>query len=286
MNEANGKDKFKAVWLSHSSMGDFLKCPRLYYLRNIYKDIRTNHKVAIASPPLSLGQVVHSVIESLSEIPVEERFSVSPLIEFEKEWKKISGIAGGFEDRKEEEELKVKGKTMIQSIIGDPKILMNKTVKLKSDNGLPYYWFSEPDNLILCGKVDWIEYLPDSDSIHIIDFKSGKYEEDDNSLQLPIYYLLAKNLQGRKISKASYWYLGSGRGLVEKSLPDEEKVISDISKLGSRISLARKLNHFKCETGGCRHCYPFERILKGEGKWVGTDEYNHDIYILPKPQPH
>lgn len=174
---------------------------------------------------------------------------------------------------------------MIQRVIDNPRVLSNKAIKLKSDSGLPYYWFSEGDNLILCGKVDWIEFLPDSDSVHIIDFKSGKYEEDDSSLQLPIYYLLAKNLQNRKITKASYWYLINDRGLVEKPLPDEEKTVSEILKIGMRMSLARKLNHFKCETNGCRYCYPYERILKGEGVWVGTDDFNRDIYILKKPQP-
>lgn len=89
------KDKFKATWLSHSSIGDFLKCPRLYYLHNVYKDLRTNHKITITNAALTLGQVVHSVIESLSEIPVEDRFSVSPLIKFENDWKKVTGQTGG-----------------------------------------------------------------------------------------------------------------------------------------------------------------------------------------------
>ncbi len=284
-NNSSVKDKFKAVWLSHSSMGDFLKCPRLYYLHNVYKDIRTNHKITIVNPALTLGAVVHSVIESLSEIPVDKRFSLSPLIKFENEWGKVTGPIGGFENDQQEKEFKQKGLEMIQKINDDPKILTNKTVKLKSENGLPYYWFSEKDNLILCGKVDWVEYLPESDSVHIIDFKSGKYEEGDDSLQLPIYFLLAKNLQSRKITKVSYWYLANGKGLVKKPLPDEEKTIEQILKIGQRMSLARKLNHFKCESGGCKHCYPYEQILKGGGKWVGTDEYRRDIYTLKKPQP-
>jgi len=31
------KDKFAAIWISHSSISDFLKCPRSYFLKNIYK---------------------------------------------------------------------------------------------------------------------------------------------------------------------------------------------------------------------------------------------------------
>ena len=44
------KDKFKATWLSHSSIADFLKCPRLYYLRNIYKNPRAGHKITVLLP--------------------------------------------------------------------------------------------------------------------------------------------------------------------------------------------------------------------------------------------
>ena len=35
-------DKYTAVWVSHSSMGDFLKCPRAYFLHNVYKDPKTD----------------------------------------------------------------------------------------------------------------------------------------------------------------------------------------------------------------------------------------------------
>src|ERR1035437_4279352 len=40
LNQKNkmAQDKFNAVWVSHSSIGDFLKCPRLYYLHNVYKN--------------------------------------------------------------------------------------------------------------------------------------------------------------------------------------------------------------------------------------------------------
>lgn len=283
MNEPQLRDKYNATWLSHSSINDFLKCPRLYYLHNKYKDLRTNHKVAIITPPLTLGQVVHSVIESLSEIPTEERFTVSPIEKFQTAWKKVSGAVGGFETAEQENIYRQRGLDMINTIIDSPGPLLNKAIKLKSENNLSSYWFS--DNIILCGKVDWIEYLPKSDSVHIIDFKTGKYEEEEGSLQLPIYYLLTKNLQKRKIKKASYWYLDNKKGMVEKQLPNEDEAIEKITKIGERISLAVKLNHFKCQSNGCRHCYPYERILKGDGKWVGISEYNQDIYVLKKPTP-
>ncbi|QQS44706.1 PD-(D/E)XK nuclease family protein [Candidatus Roizmanbacteria bacterium] len=98
--------------------------------------------------------------------------------------------------------------------------MARKAVKIKED--LPHYWLSEEDNIILCGKIDWLEYLPETDSVHIIDFKTSKYDEDGDSLQLPIYYLLVTNTQKREVSKASYWYLERNDDLTEKELPDEK----------------------------------------------------------------
>ncbi len=274
------KDKFKAVWLSHSSIADFLKCPRLYYLRNVYKDVRTGHKMTVMTPPLALGQIVHEVIESLSYIAVKERFTISPLVKFDSSWQKISGEIGGFKNAEQETEYKERGIIMLQNLINSPGPLLNKALKLTSSNGLSSYWFSEEDNIMLCGKVDWIEYMDDCDSIHIIDFKTGKHEEDGDSLQLPIYLLLATNLQKRKILKVSYWYLNQKDGLKEMIIPDINTSTNKIAAVGQRIKLARQLNHFVCPQNGCKHCYPLERVLKGDGKFVGLSEYKQDIYIL------
>ena len=57
------RDSFTAVWVSHSSIGDYLKCPRAYYLKNIYKDPKNKKKIGIVNPALSLGSAVHEVVE-------------------------------------------------------------------------------------------------------------------------------------------------------------------------------------------------------------------------------
>jgi RecB family exonuclease len=45
------------------------------------------------------------------------------------------------------------------------------------------FYLSEEDNIILNGLVDWIEYL-DDDTLHLIDFKTGKHEEKEAFEQL------------------------------------------------------------------------------------------------------
>ena len=273
-------DKYKAVWVSHSSISDFLKCPRAYFLRNVYKDPRTGHKMAIVTPPLALGQSVHEVLESLSELPTEERLKTSLIKKFDISWEKVTGKRGGFRGSLQEKEYKDRGVSMLKNVEKNPGPILNKAIKIKSEMGLPNYFLSEDANIILCGKIDWLEYLEESDSVHIIDFKTGKRDESDDSLQLPIYLLLVRNTQKRNVEKASYWYIDRSIDLVEKKLPNEKEAFEKVYDVAKRIKLARQLEHFVCPKKGCIHCVPYERLLKGEGEKVGVSDTRQDIYIL------
>lgn len=275
------KDKFSAVWLSHSSIRDYLACPRLYYLRNVYKNPRTGHKMTVMQPALAVGQVVHEILESLSTLPVEARFSTSLVGQLDPTWEKIKGKKGGFINEVQEEEYKARALEMLRRVELNPGPLGKKAIKIKSEGGLPWYWFSEEDNIILCGKIDWLEYMPESDSVHIIDFKTGKHEEDPDSLQLLIYRLLVANCQNRQTAKASYWYLVKDDQPREVELPDLEEAQKRILEIGKKIKLARKINHLECrQRDGCVNCLPLEMVLAGKGEQVGVSDYNQDIYIL------
>jgi CRISPR/Cas system-associated exonuclease Cas4 (RecB family) len=276
-------DKYTAVWVSHTSISDYLKCPRAYYLNNMYKDPATGRKVKITNPSLALGQTVHEVVESLSVLPTNVRFKEPLPQKFERAWTKVAGIKGGFTDKEQEDRFKKRGQAMLERIIHNPGPISRLAVKIRMD--LPHYWLSEEDKIILCGKVDWLEYYADTDAVHIIDFKTGKREEDPKSLQLPIYYLLVSNTQHRQVTKASYWYLDSADELAEQPLPDMEESRTRILKVAKEISLARKLNRLKCPQGdgGCYACRPMEAIVAGRGKLVGVNEYNQDIYMLDLP---
>jgi ATP-dependent helicase/DNAse subunit B len=262
------KDKYSAVWVSHSSIGDYLKCPRAYYLKNIYRDPKTNHKIMLMQPPLALGQAVHEVAESLSTVVQTERFSRSLLNRLDQSWKTVSGELGGFSDNDEEKRFKERGVKMVKRLMDHPGPLLNKAIKIRQE--LPFYWLSEEDNIILCGKIDWLEFLEKSQSVHIIDFKTGKFDEDESSLQLPIYFLLTLHCQKWPVTKMSYWYLDRDDEPTERVL-----------KIAKQIVLARKLEHFVCpKKDGCRDCRPYEAILSSHAKFVGVGGYSQDIYIL------
>lgn len=272
-------DKYSAVWVSHTSICDFLDCPRAYFLKHVYKDPKTNHKIKLMSPPLALGQAVHEVIEGLSVLPVDERFSEPLISRFESSWKKVSGKRGGFSNAETEQRYKARGEEMLKRVTDNPGPIAHQAVKIKMD--LPNYWLSEEENIILCGKIDWLEYLPVTDSVHIIDFKTGKNDEDSDSLQLPIYLLLVSNCQNRKVERASYWYLERNNDLTPCELPKTEDAYKRVLDVARKIKLARALEKYSCKMGnGCMHCKSYEAILRGEAELVGTDEYNADVYIL------
>lgn len=277
-------DKYSATWLSHSSISDYLACPRAYYLKNVYKDPTTKHKIQIVTPALSLGVAVHNVLESLSTMPTKERFRESLLVPYEKAWAQVSGEAGGFTSASLEKRYHDRGQAMLERVMAHPGPLAELAVKIKDD--LPNYWLSESENIILCGKLDWIQYFPDDQTVHIIDFKTSKTPEDPKSLQLPIYLLLAVNCQRYHVKQASYWYLELSNELTPKPLPSLDKAKNSVLEIGRRIATARKLQAFKCPHGGCPHCEPFEKILRGEAKKVGENQaMRRDNYLIPWEKP-
>lgn len=275
--------KYDAVWVSHSSMGDFLKCPRAYYLHNVYKNPDTGRKMTIVNPALSLGSAVHHTLEALKVLPVEERHARDLLADFEKDWDAlVSGKKGGFTSAEEEAEAKARGRAMIERVVKNPGPLARKTVRLKaSKNDMPpNFVLDEKENIILCGLVDWLEYVPEDDSVRIIDFKTGKNEEDEDSLQLPIYLLLLNELQKRRVSGAAYWYLEKSDAPVEVALPDALEARDRVLAVARKVKEARVKKVFECPRGesGCFACGPYEAILRGEAEYLGTGGYGQDTY--------
>jgi ATP-dependent helicase/DNAse subunit B len=273
-------DKYSAVWVSHTSMSDFLKCPRSYYLKNVYKDPKTKHKIQLMAPPLALGQAVHDVLESLSILPTSTRLNESLIEKFGMAWERVSGKYGGFPNLDVEAKYRLRGETMLRRVMAHPGPVARPAVKIKEE--LPHYWLSPEEGIILCGKIDWLEYLPDQNAVNIVDFKTGKSEEDPVSLQLPIYHLLVHNCQKRTVAGAAYWYLDLNDTVTPRELPDLEFAHNRVLDVARQVKLARQLERFKCPggAGGCRYCQPLESILHGEAEFVGANLYGQDVYIL------
>ncbi|OGZ63350.1 MAG: hypothetical protein A3C58_02580 [Candidatus Staskawiczbacteria bacterium RIFCSPHIGHO2_02_FULL_34_10] len=286
------QDKYSAIWVSYSSIGDFLKCPRGYFLKNIYRNER-NRKINVVSPSLSLGSAVHEVLEGLLNYKAEER-ALQPLgAQFEENWKKFSGKQGGFKTKEEETEAKARGLAMIARVAKNMGPLLHKAVKLPphANDMPPNFILSEEENIVLSGKIDWLEYVEADDSVRVIDFKTGKKDEDQNSLQLPIYTLLLNALQKRKVSGATYWYLERNDTPTNVALPNIVVAREKVLEAAMKVKKAREVGVFECprrvggsalsRAEGCFACRDFEKILRGEAELVKVDEVRRtELYMV------
>ena len=142
---------------------------------------------------------------------------------------------------------------------------------------LPNFFLSEEENIILCGKIDWLEFVPTDDSVRVLDFKTGKRDEDGESLQLPIYLLLLNELQKRKVSGASYWYLDREDEPKSVELPSLDVAREKVLAVARAVKAAREKGEFACPrviAGGspCFACAPYEAILRGEARYLGVEQ--------------
>lgn len=269
------------VWVSYSSLSDYLNCPRAYYLKNVYRDPVSKHKISLMTPALALGQAVHQVLEGLAMLPVQDRFNESLVSRLPEAWKIVSGKHGGFHSTTDEEVYFARAEKMLQRVMESPGPLAKLAVKLTAPSNLPRYTLSESEQIILCGKIDWLRFVPDDDSVQIIDFKTGKHDEQESSLQLPIYYLLANHTQKRQVSGAYYWYLERESTPQAMPIPDLVKSEAQILQIGRDIKWARETGYRVCREDGCFACQNYQAILDGEAELVGTGGFGQDIYILP-----
>ena len=242
-------------------------------------------KIQIVSPYLSLGMAVHDSLERIRYLPRAERFD-KPLTQiFEEIWVGFEGETGGFKNTDEEKEFKARGYEMIKRVENNPGPLKNLSVVIKEKGDIVSSMLLAPE-IVLCGNVDWVEVLPDG-SLHIIDFKTGKNEEKSESLQLPIYLLLAASYnQARPVSKISYWYLDKNDLPTEVAMPEMTGVWEQLKTVGESMRNARKVypDGIPCPFGGCRYCKEYEAIIQGKGKRLGFDQIREKIlFSVPHP---
>lgn len=273
-------NKFAATWISHSSISDFLKCPKAYYYRNVYKNPDSNKKISIVGEYLSLGVAVHEVVEKRAELPKETRLDVDFKQEFLKEFEPFRGEKGGFKSLDSEKDFENRGLSLMDNIQNNPGPLARPLVKLLKDRkDLPWVWVCEKEEIITSGKTDLIEW--EEDGLVPIDLKtSAKNSEKADSLQLPIYSILIDHFKTKKAKKGAYWYPAQGPDLVYKDLPPVKESLDKLLSLGQAIKEARKAKEFKCPYNGCWSCRDYERVLKGEGKFIGLGSFGAEQYFL------
>ena len=266
----------KKIQISYSAIKDFDNCSRLYYFTNIYRNPKTGNRVQIVNPYISLGSAVHDAIDELLDLAPSKRINASLTRRLEKIWEKYEGKKGGFISRKQELEFKKRGIKMLKKVEGS-EMLSRRS--LKREKELPRMPLSEDIDLV--GSFDWIEVLPDN-SLHIIDFKTGRGRENKKSLQLPIYYILAKNNYSQKVKKLSYWYLEDKSEPTSKEIGEINNSLSEIKDKADEIKKAIERSEFLCNSHypRCFWCRKYESIISGRAEFISTDERGKDLYYI------
>ena len=258
------------IWISHSSLSDFEKCPRLYYLRNLYRDKKfgNNFRIQVANPYLSLGEIVHDAINNYTKrYSPSDRDKDKMMYELSRGWILKKGKIGGFSTESQEKEFKDRSVQMIE------RFLTNNHFSKASPYPAPDFpkkkLFADKD-LVLVGNFDWIE--PVGDGLHIVDFKTGQKEEAEDSLQLPIYSILANENLDEPVLKTSYWYLDKDPEPKEVPMKNLAESLEVVKKKSLAVAAARKENDFSTpKSENCFFCREYEAVLADKAEHVGTD---------------
>ncbi len=268
------------LWISHSAISSFTRCPHLYYLEYEYRNPETGNRIQITNPYLALGIAIHETIESLLSVPIKEREKLSLQERFSSIFDNYRGLKGGFLSQKKEDDFYKRGVEMIERVertrfLSKPSI--SKVVSFPNINLIG-------NDVKLVGSIDWIQLLP-SGGAHIIDFKTGNSKESGSSLQLPIYTILAQNNVKEKIEKVSYWYLQHDDNPVEQEICDTDYYTEVIRSKAREIQGAIESNSFPCTyQGRCFSCRDYEKIFEGEAEKISGEGDRKDAFCVFKEE--
>ncbi len=261
----------KKLWISHSALSSFERCPHLYYLEYLYKNPKTGNRIQVINPYLSLGSAVHDTVEGLLDLPLKERGKVSLVERYSEIFDTYRGLKGGFISDKKENYFFERGLEMIKNV-AKTNFLEQPTVEMKT-NFPTISLFSKKEigiEAVLVGNIDWIQ-VQKNEKAHVIDFKTGNNKEPGGSLQLPIYALLAKHNLEMDVDKFSYWYLQQDLDPTPQDVGDLDEHLKVIKEKTLAINQAINDNNFPCDYAKkCFSCRDYNKIFEGEAQMVSS----------------
>lgn len=262
------------IFVSYTGLSNFLKCPKSYFFKNIYKDPKTGNRIQIASPHLSLGSTVHDAIKWFVEM--EGQVSKEQFIKkFRNLWLKYTGKRGGFNSREEEASFGKRGLLMLDNFFKNYSVLEKRHLSIEFPK-FPLF-----DNVILMGNFDFIGEKMDG-TLHVLDFKTGANDEEDG-IQLYIYAILAEANFGKAVTSASFWYLDRDDNPRQIVLDPLEPKLEWLREESKELKTALDESNWVCVKGGklCIDCKSYQAIIDGKGEFQFTDfRYKKDIYFL------
>jgi putative RecB family exonuclease len=174
----------------------FEHCPQQYkfsYIDHLDKE----HKKP--KPYLTMGAHVHNALHDFyDQLEYEDRTYEQLERILRRRW---TENREGFRSREEEADWGVKALNMLRLFVH--RMDLSVTPALLED----YYDVEVDQGLKILGRIDRADELEDG-SLHVIDYKTGKYDAAEVSeLQLILYALIVSANTKKPVSKASYLYL-------------------------------------------------------------------------------
>jgi ATP-dependent helicase/DNAse subunit B len=243
-------------------LNNFFECPWKWYFRNFLRlpEIKAVH--------LSLGTVVHSTIEYIlksKDKPSEEEIKARINFEFERE-----GVL-------DENDIRKLGKDAYSAVKNWVENYYSHLEKdFKSERSVSFVDKKNFPNLVMYGKIDLTEYLPNGD-VYVTDFKTGntkaksaieKISEDgymsDLLRQLSMYsYLLKGDKNDMNVANSKLLFLeaeiGDKNAFYQTKITDEQidLLIKDIREYDQALSSGLWVNrvcNFKPFGSGAMEC--------------------------------
>jgi len=208
------------------SLNMFQQCPRQYkfqyidHLGDIYRKSR---------PYFTMGDHVHATLKDfLSVTPVSERNMAKLEDLLREKWRRYRK---GFNDRTDEKKWGEKALKQLRWFARTQDI---SVIPFMIED---YHSAALTDTILLKGKIDRVDKEAD-DSLHIIDYKTGKMPAEINQIQLHIYALILSKKQDLPLKKASYFYLDVGKlRTIELTTADLAQAASYVIELVDRIRI-------------------------------------------------
>lgn len=174
----------------------FENCAQQYkfsYIDDLAKEYKT------PKPYLTMGAHVHNALKDFYEIPDVEKRTYETLEQLlRKRWVENRE---GFSSREDEAKWGAKALGMLRLFAH--RMDTSITPTLLED----YYDVEVDSSLKILGRIDRADELEDG-TLHVIDYKTGKYNPDDISeSQLVLYATIVSANRPTPVSKASFLYL-------------------------------------------------------------------------------
>jgi len=263
-----------ALFISYTGLKDYIRCPRSFYLKNVYRDPKTGYKLQVTSPYMTLGALVHDAIKWF--LQMQGQVTKDQLIQkYRNLWLKYRGKRGGFSSIEDEASFGKRGLKMLDNFFDNTAVLERQ---LKTNDFLK---FKIDEGTFLNGRVDFLGELGDG-TLHVLDFKTGSKDEED-SLQLHIYAILAESNLQKPVSKVSFWYLDRDSSPKEAVLDSLEERLDWLKTKAKEIKKSLEQANWICIKSPvlCQDCQAYQAIIDGKGEFQFADEaFKKQVYFL------